>query len=274
MPGGPMLATPSGRNLMIPGGKMPYSRLYVEPPSGKRLAPPQPIRMAKPKPAPEPAPAAEPEPAPKAVVKTPEKAPEKPVTAKAPAKPEIKEPTKLSAPKKSATAPAAPKKPVELAKKSPPPMPPKQAPAPAKTETKSEPPKVSIPIPATIVEDKKPTEQAAVPVAGQALKVGHMLRVSFAGQGTKLPAAAKPELANLAKRLQGEGKMRLQLLAYAGGDNLTSSLARRLSLSRALAVRSYLIERGVRSTRIDVRALGNKTSEQPFNRVDLNIAER
>ncbi len=61
--------------------------------------------------------------------------------------------------------------------------------------------------------------------------------------------------------------LRVQLLAYAGGEALSSSKARRLSLSRALAVRSYLIENGLRSTRIDVRALGDKTTEEPVNRV-------
>ena len=66
----------------------------------------------------------------------------------------------------------------------------------------------------------------------------------------------------------------MQLMAYAGGDGLSASKARRISLSRALAVRSYLIESGVRSTRIDVRALGNKTSTAPVNRVDVMVVER
>ncbi|MHA1597121.1 MAG: OmpA family protein [Alphaproteobacteria bacterium] len=262
-PSGPMLSSPSGRRLLIPGDAMPQSRLYLKPPSGKKLPAAKPIRIAKPKPTPKPAPKAIAKAITKAITKAPApvKAPTKPKIAKvATPKPAAKKPTKLT----------APKKPVDLAKKSPPPMPPKQPSAPAKAE----PPKVSIPIPQAKANGGKPVEKAAIPVAGQALKVGRVLRVAFAGQGTKLPATAKPDLANLAKQLKGSGTLRLQLLAYAGGDNLSSSLARRLSLSRALAVRSYLIERGVRSTRIDVRALGNKSTEQPLNRVDLNIAER
>ena len=47
-----------------------------------------------------------------------------------------------------------------------------------------------------------------------------------------------------------------------------------MSLSRALAVRSLLIVNGVRSTQIDIRALGNKTDEKPINRVDLDLAKR
>jgi len=44
---------------------------------------------------------------------------------------------------------------------------------------------------------------------------------------------------------------------------------RRLSLSRALAVRAFLIDQGVRSTRLDVRALGDKTGDGPADRVDI-----
>ena len=63
--------------------------------------------------------------------------------------------------------------------------------------------------------------------------------------------------------MKADDNARLQLLAYAAGAENESSKARRLSLSRALAVRSYLIAEGVRSTRIDVRALGNKTEAEP-----------
>ena len=74
--------------------------------------------------------------------------------------------------------------------------------------------------------------------------------------------------------MKADDNARLQLLAYAAGAENESSKARRLSLSRALAVRSYLIAEGVRSTRIDVRALGNKTEAEPADRVDLLIDRR
>ncbi len=78
----------------------------------------------------------------------------------------------------------------------------------------------------------------------------------------------------LANALREKKDFRLQLQAYAGGQDLSTSKARRMSLSRALAVRSFLIGKGVRSTQIDVRALGNKTNEKPVNRVDLNLTKR
>ena len=61
----------------------------------------------------------------------------------------------------------------------------------------------------------------------------------------------------------------------AGATNVDlSEVAPCYTVFCALAIRSFLIENGVRSTRIDVRALGNKTSEEPLNRVDLNVSER
>lgn len=44
-----------------------------------------------------------------------------------------------------------------------------------------------------------------------------------------------------------------------------------MSLFRALSVRTYLMKKGIRSTRIDVRALGKKDDGAPADRVDVII---
>ena len=106
------------------------------------------------------------------------------------------------------------------------------------------------------------------------MKPGRALRIEFSDTETRLPDADKINLGTIANALREKKDFRLQLLAYAGGQDLSTSKARRMSLSRALAVRSYLIGKGVRSTQIDVRALGSKTNEKPVNRVDLNLAKR
>ena len=93
----------------------------------------------------------------------------------------------------------------------------------------------------------------------------------FKQGGSNLSDQAKKTLDSLSIELKAKPNSRMQLKAYAGEPSLSSSKARRLSLSRALSVRSYLIKNGIRSTRIDVRALGNKTSVGEPNRVDLNI---
>ena len=120
----------------------------------------------------------------------------------------------------------------------------------------------------------KTREKAGVPPAGTPLAPGRAMQIVFKSTASKLPDTATEGLKTLAAKLKGQPTLRLQLMAYAGGESLSSGKARRLSLSRSLSVRSYLIENGVRSTRIDVRALGNRTAEEPLNRVDVTVAER
>jgi outer membrane protein OmpA-like peptidoglycan-associated protein len=43
---------------------------------------------------------------------------------------------------------------------------------------------------------------------------------------------------------------------------------------RALAVRRYLIEKGILTGRMDVRALGNRIPDGPPDRVDIVLVQR
>jgi outer membrane protein OmpA-like peptidoglycan-associated protein len=96
-----------------------------------------------------------------------------------------------------------------------------------------------------------------------------VVTMPFAAGQAELPAGDQPALDRLAQQL-ANGEDRLQIRAYAGGSGADNgSGARRLSLSRALAVRAYLIDKGIRSTRIDVRALGTPTDGSPPDRVEI-----
>lgn len=95
------------------------------------------------------------------------------------------------------------------------------------------------------------------------------IRIAFPADSAEIPDAVKAQLDALAQKMASDDNMRIQLLAYASGTPETASRARRMSLSRALAVRSYLIKQGVRSTRMDVRALGNSVEGSPADRVDI-----
>ena len=74
--------------------------------------------------------------------------------------------------------------------------------------------------------------------------------------------------------MTGNDRLRAQIIAYAAGTSDTASQARRLSLSRALAVRAYMIEKGIASTRLDVRALGYQVEGGSPDRVDISVAAR
>ena len=98
------------------------------------------------------------------------------------------------------------------------------------------------------------------------------MEIRFAAGDANLPEDGKVRLDRLTDSLKANDASRLQLLAYAGEES--PSKARRLSLSRALAIRSYLIAKGIRSTRIDVRALGDQIPGGDPNRVDLKVTDR
>jgi outer membrane protein OmpA-like peptidoglycan-associated protein len=125
---------------------------------------------------------------------------------------------------------------------------------------------------------EKPQQQAslqppttpAVPTAP--LEPGVLVSVPFAAGSENLSNAGANDLEALATQL-AKTETRLQLKAYAGTNGGSESAARRLSLSRALKVRSYLIRNGVASTRIDVRALG-VAQDGPSDRVDLLVLQR
>ena len=121
---------------------------------------------------------------------------------------------------------------------------------------------------APVVSKPQEIQQAALP---QAVASKNSVNVVFTPGGSQLSSSARKDLDLIATELNSKKDVRMQLMAYAGENKMAASKARRLSLSRALAVRSYLIEKGVRGTRIDVRALGNKVSSGLPNRVDLRV---
>ena len=77
-------------------------------------------------------------------------------------------------------------------------------------------------------------------------------------------------LDKLANTLEANGNVRVTLTAFAEvTEQTTPRDARRLSLSRALAIRDYLTTKGISSARIDVRALGANAPSGDPNRVDI-----
>ncbi len=172
-------------------------------------------------------------------------------------------PQKLAAAEPPATAKTDAPKPPESVKEPAKAEAPK-APEPPKAETaKTEAPK------ADAAKTESKVALMTPPPTTAATSDGAALTIPFPKEGATLSDDARGALVNVAKRALGDNAIQLQVLAYASGDEDSASKARRLSLSRALAVRSFLIDQGVHSTRIEVRALGNKVPDGPPDRVDL-----
>jgi hypothetical protein len=113
-----------------------------------------------------------------------------------------------------------------------------------------------------------PTPPRAVPAPGPG--PGGLVTLAFAGGQGDLPSGSDLAALDALAMQHANGEDRLQIRAYAASTvSDGGSGARRLSLTRALAVRQYLIDKGIRSTRIDVRALGAPTDGSAADRVEV-----
>jgi outer membrane protein OmpA-like peptidoglycan-associated protein len=125
-----------------------------------------------------------------------------------------------------------------------------------------------------------PTQQPAQPppattVPGPApspLPLPPTVRLVFEAGKADLTPAGEAAIQDLARAIPAPAEDSISVLAYAAGKPDDPSTARRLSLSRGLAVRSVLLASGIPSARIYVRALGATASNGPADRVELTVA--
>ena len=96
------------------------------------------------------------------------------------------------------------------------------------------------------------------------------VRLRFAAGAEEMDAAATALVDALVAENGSDARV-IQVRAYAAGSGETNSAARRLSLKRAVGVRTYMIHKGMQAARIDVRALGPAPDAGPPDRVDIVI---
>jgi outer membrane protein OmpA-like peptidoglycan-associated protein len=150
-----------------------------------------------------------------------------------------------------------------------------QPPPPPATVPAAPPPVASI---APIQPPAPPANPQAPPappiVAGAATKAAATatgLRLTFANDKSDLSPGSADSIKHFVQTAPSGDTTTFNVLAYASGDPNDPSVARRLSLERAIAVRSALMADGVPSSRIYLRALGFEPGRGPPDRVDLNV---
>jgi len=129
--------------------------------------------------------------------------------------------------------------------------------APAPAAAASAPPPAAPPLAASL-----PPSRAGQPSA----------RLAFAADSADPSPDLRNELRDVVEQLRRAPDGRLRIEGFAAGEDANRS--RRLSLSRALAVRAYLIDQGLASTRMDVFARGNQPEDGPADRVDVTLVRR
>ncbi len=189
----------------------------------------------------------------------------KPVAAAKPAKPPPQQATATPAPASpggipvpaaTATKPATPPPPAATLPTAPPadvalaPIPPPPQTAPA------------APPPAPPISDTA-TSAATATNSG--------LRVTFGTGEADLSPASATAIHDLVRATPAGDNTSYNVVAYAAGTPEDPSTARRLSLSRALAVRTALMADGIASSRIYVRALGATDADATPDRVDVAV---
>lgn len=118
-----------------------------------------------------------------------------------------------------------------------------------------------------------PPPPAVAPLPMRPSDSGALIELAFEPGAVELNEAARSKLTELAAKAKSDDR-RMQIKAFASGAKMSGSEVRRTSLLRALAVRTYLIEEGVRSARIDVRALGAPHDGGREDRVDLILLDK
>lgn len=164
-------------------------------------------------------------------------------------------------PEPPAPEPPAPEPPAKVIAALPPPEPPAPEPLasgpPPKQQRAAEPP-------------ADPAGETRSAVLAAPLAPLERVRLRFESGSAALAEEGRAKLEALARTLLAEPARRIEVRAYAaGGGEARPSDIRRLSLSRALAVRSFLTDKGVAATRIDLRPLGEKAGSGPADRADI-----
>ena len=188
-----------------------------------------------------------------------------------PTVPKVVKPAIPAVPKTAMKTPAPPKAvPSRPAAVPPPVITPRVPPPPSRNTAGILKAKPSVPAAPKAAPKAARTQVASVPPPTKTETDG-TIRIGFDSRSSDLPSTATGALDKLIAQMSGDTNLRVQLHGYANGASDSPSQARRMSLFRALSVRTYLMKKGIRSTRIDVRALGKKSDGEDANRVDVVI---
>jgi outer membrane protein OmpA-like peptidoglycan-associated protein len=156
---------------------------------------------------------------------------------------------------------------------------------PAETKVAVAPPPATVPTPKAVEPAAAAPVPAAAPAAAAPAKpaetkvaslppVPETLTISFAVGVPDVANTNASGIRSLAARLKADAALRVQLLAFASDPDKSVSRSRRLSLERAVNVRKQLLDAGVDSTRIEVRALGEQSGDGAPDRVDIITSRR
>ena len=177
-------------------------------------------------------------------------------------------------PTPSVQVPTPPNPPSPPPHPQPPPAPPQPPQPPPATFALAPPPVAALPpiqTPAAPAGAPPAPPPIAAGAATAATATNAGLRLTFATGQSDLSPGSADSIKRFVQAAPAGDATTFNVLAYATGAPDDPSVARRLSLARAIAVREALMADGVPSTRIYLRALGSQHGDGPADRVDLDL---
>lgn len=130
---------------------------------------------------------------------------------------------------------------------------------------RNEPPELPMTWKSKIAQNQMPSSPPPPPADSNAVDA----TLAFLGNDSALTPETQTQLDQIVAQMKIEQSTRLQVRAYATGEDDNKGSARRIALARALTIRSYLMEQDINPSRIDVRALGSETHTPLLDRVDV-----
>jgi len=117
------------------------------------------------------------------------------------------------------------------------------------------------------------TQTAAPPVVSPGAATANIQEVFYIVDPgvTQVAGPAENKLKDIAKDMAQDPAARLEVRTYTPAKVHSEGTARRVSLSRFLAIRDFLIQNGVGDDRIDGRPLTSEPNELNADRVELYI---
>jgi outer membrane protein OmpA-like peptidoglycan-associated protein len=116
-------------------------------------------------------------------------------------------------------------------------------------------------------------DEAPKPIAANNVPKGMPdLTVAFDPAEVDVPLRSEVDIRDVAETMKASHAKRVHVVAYAGKQGSDVGNARRTALSRALAIRAFLIKEGIAPDRISTQALGSDVAEGgDVERADLFV---
>jgi len=209
------------------------------------------------------------------VVRVPAQAAPRPPVAQTPIRkpvaktPVIKAP--MAAPKKPApVTPAA----IKTAAKKPAPKKPVMAKSVVAKPVPPKPPVTSAPKPAAKVAAVAPRVRVEAQTPNAPAAGARDWRIVFAADSADLTDEGRRAIGDVAALLAADTGKKISIRAHADSRKGGAGAARRLSFSRAIAIRAALIDKGVLSTRMHLWARGDRDKVTPRDLVEIRLIDQ